>query len=101
MAQDKDDEKEKGGGAKGGGKPQLTPEQEAEAAAKKAARAEAKAKGGKAPRQGQGRRPAPKEVATERVKRDAPPRLRKLYDAEIRAKLMQEFAWRTRWRRRS
>ena len=91
MAQDKDDEKEKGGGAKGGGKPQLTPEQEAEAAAKKAARAEAKAKGGKVPR-GKGGGAAPKEVATERVKRDAPARLRKLYDAEIRAKLMQEFS---------
>ena len=91
MAQDKDDEKEKGGGAKGGGKPQLTPEQEAEAAAKKAARAEAKAKGGKGPGKGKGGA-APKEVATERVKRDAPARLRKLYDAEIRAKLMQEFS---------
>ena len=41
MAQDKEDEKEKG--AQKGGKPTLTPEQEAEAAAKKAARAEAKA----------------------------------------------------------
>ena len=28
----------------------------------------------------------------ERVKRDAPPRLRKLYDTEIREKLMQEFS---------
>ena len=91
MAQDKDDEKEKGGGAKGGGKPQLNPEQEAEAAAKKAARAEAKAKGGKGPGKGKGGA-APREVATERVKRDAPARLRKLYDAEIRAKLMQEFS---------
>ena len=93
MAQDKDDDKEKGGGAKGGGKPQLTPEQEAEAAAKKAARAEAKAKGGKAPGgKGKGGGAAPKEVATERVKRDAPARLRKLYDAEVRNKLMQEFS---------
>jgi len=94
MAQDKDDDKEKGGGAKGAGKPQLTPEQEAEAAAKKAARAEAKAKGeksGKGSGRGKGGA-APREVATERVKRDAPPRLRKLYDAEIRAKLMQEFS---------
>jgi large subunit ribosomal protein L5 len=90
MAQDKDDEKEKGGAAKGGGKPQLTAEQEAEAAAKKAARAEAKAKGGKVPK-GKAAAAA-KEVAQERVKRDAPARLRKLYDAEIRGKLMQEFS---------
>jgi large subunit ribosomal protein L5 len=90
MAQDKDDEKEKGGAAKAGGKPQLTPDQEAEAAAKKAARAEAKAKGGKVPR-GKAAAAA-KEVAMERVKRDGPARLRKLYDAEIRAKLMQEFS---------
>src|SRR4029077_20564229 len=80
MAQDKDDEKEKGGAAKAGGKPQLTPEQEAEAAAKKAARAEAKAKGGKVPK-GKAAAAA-KEVAMERVKRDGPARLRKLYDAE-------------------
>jgi len=93
MAQDKDDDKEKGGGAKGAGKPQLTPEQEAEAAAKKAARAEAKAKGEKSGKgSGKGKGAAPKEVATERVKRDTPARLRKLYDAEIRAKLMQEFS---------
>jgi large subunit ribosomal protein L5 len=90
MAQDKDDEKEKGGAAKAGGKPQLTPEQEAEAAAKKAARAEAKAKGGKVPK-GKAAAAA-KEVAQERVKRDGPARLRKLYDAEIRSKLMQEFS---------
>ena len=50
------DEKEEKGGK--GGKPALTPEQEAEAAAKKAARAEAKAQGwkvGQRWRQGQGR----------------------------------------------
>src|SRR5215831_17283488 len=79
---------EKGQAAKGGGKPTLTPEQEAEAAAKKAARAEAKAKGGKAAKGGG----AAKEVATERVKRTAPARLRKLYDTEIRKKLIQEFS---------
>src|SRR5262249_59822526 len=78
------DEKEKAAKA---GKPALTPEQEAEAAAKKAARAEAKAKGGK-----KGAAAAAKEVAQERVKRDAPARLRKLYDTEIRAKLIQEFS---------
>src|SRR5215471_15482712 len=79
------DEKEKGekGQAAKGGKPTLTPEQEAEAAAKKAARAEAKAKGGKG---GKG------AAAAEGVKRDGPARLRKLYDTEIRQKLIQEFS---------
>jgi large subunit ribosomal protein L5 len=77
--------------AKAGGKPQLTPEQEAEAAAKKAARAEAKAKGAKVAK-GKGGAGAPREVATERVKRDAPARLRRLYDAEIRKKLIAEFS---------
>ena len=75
---------------KGRPSPTLTPEQEAEAAAKKAARAEAKAKGGKV-RQGQGGR-GRQGSRQERVKRDAPPRLRKLYDAEVREKLMQEFS---------
>src|SRR5499427_4012590 len=84
---DEKEKGEKGGGAAKGGKPTLTPEQEAEAAAKKAARAEAKAKGGKAAKGGG----AAKEVAAERVKRDGPSRLRKLYDAEIRQKLIQEF----------
>jgi len=87
---DKEDDKEKS--APKGGKPQLTPEQEAEAAAKKAARADAKAKGGK-PAKGKGKGGgAAMEVATERVKRTAPARLRKLYDAELRTKLMQEFS---------
>ena len=85
---DKEDDKEKS--APKGGKPQLSAEQEAEAAAKKAARAEAKAKGGKGGGKGKGG-PA-QEVATERVKRTGPARLRKLYDAEVRAKLMQEFS---------
>jgi large subunit ribosomal protein L5 len=85
-----DDEKENKEAKQG--KPQLTPEQEAEAAAKKAARAEAKAKGGKVPKaKGKGAA-APKEVAMERVKRDGPPRLRKLYDAEIKGKLISEFS---------
>jgi large subunit ribosomal protein L5 len=75
--------------AKSGGKPQLTAEQQAEADAKKAARAEAKAKGGKAGKGGKGA--AAQEVAMERVKRDQPARLRKLYDAEIRGKLIEEF----------
>jgi large subunit ribosomal protein L5 len=89
MAEEKDNKGEKGQAAKGGGKPQLTPEQEAEAAAKKAARASAKAKGGKGAKGGAA---GAKEVATERVKRDGPARLRKLYDAEVRAKLLQEFS---------
>jgi large subunit ribosomal protein L5 len=88
MAQDNEDEKKAPGKA---GRPELTPEQEAEIAAKKAARAEAKAKGQKAGGKGKAAA-APKEVAQERVKRDAPARLRKLYDAEVRAKLMQEFS---------
>ena len=67
-------------------RPALTPEQEAEAAKKKAARAESKAKGGKSKGGG-----AAHAVAEDRVRRDAPSRLRKLYDTEIRAKLKQEF----------
>ena len=87
MAADKDAEKDDKAKA---GKPELTPEQEAEAAAKKAARAEAKAKGVKTGRAKAGAGAA-KEVATERVKRESNSRLRKLYDAEIRAKLISEF----------
>ena len=72
-------------------RPALTPEQEAEAAAKKAARAEGKAgKGGKGG--GRGKAAAQThELAQERVRRTAPPRLRVLYEKEIRAKLRQEF----------
>jgi large subunit ribosomal protein L5 len=71
-------------------KAELTPEQEAEIAAKKAARAEAKAKGAKVAK-GKKDAAAAKEVAMERVKRDQPARLRKLYDAEIRQRLISEF----------
>lgn len=76
-------------------RPVLTPEQEAEAAAKKAARAEGKAsgKGGK-PGKGAGRGKgggATHEIAQERVRRTGQPRLRKLYETEVRAKLRQEF----------
>ena len=84
---DKDAEKDDKAKA---GKPTLTPEQEAEAAAKKAARADAKAKGVKTAR-AKGGAGAAKEDATERVKRESNSRLRKLYDAEIRAKLISEF----------
>src|SRR5580692_2393494 len=94
MAQDEKEDK-----AGKGAKPALTPEQEAEMAAKKAARAEAKAKGGgakaggKTGGKGKGKAGAASslEVATERVKRTTPARLRKLYDAEIRQKLISEF----------
>src|SRR5881392_2832017 len=86
-------EEEKNEKSQKGGKPTLTPEQEAEAAAKKAARAEAKAKGVKAPRGGGAPAIA---VAQERVKREAPPLLRKLYDAEVRQKLLQEFSLKNR-----
>ena len=90
MAQDEKEDK-----AGKGAKPALTPEQEAEMAAKKAARAEAKAKGGGAKAGGKGKGKAGAasslEVATERVKRTTPARLRKLYDAEIRQKLISEF----------
>jgi large subunit ribosomal protein L5 len=82
---DSDDKAEK---PQKGAKPTLTPEQEAEAAAKKAARAEAKSKGGKGGK-GAGAKAA---VSLERVKRTTPPRLRKLYDAEVRAKLIAEFS---------
>jgi large subunit ribosomal protein L5 len=77
------DEKEKG---KEGKRPSLTPEQEAEAAKKKAARAEAKSKGGKG---GGGAKAG--ELAQERVKRPAPPRLKTFYDSELKPKLMQEL----------
>jgi large subunit ribosomal protein L5 len=70
----------------GKGKPALTPQQQAEAAAKRAARAKTKGKGGRA-----GGAAQPREVATERLRRDAPARLRRLYDAEVRRRLMQEL----------
>jgi len=81
-----DENKEKAKGAK----PELTPEQEAEIAAKKAARAEAKAKGVKVAK-GKKDAAAAKEVAMERVKREQPARLRKLYDTEVKARLISEF----------
>ena len=74
-----------------GAKPTLTPEQEVEAAAKKAARAEAKAKGGKGGGKGKGGASS-QEVAMERVRRTGPARLRKVYDTEIRGKLISEFS---------
>ncbi len=84
-------EEEKNEKPQKGAKPTLTPEQEAEAAAKKAARAEAKAKGVKGGGKGRGGGAAT-EVAQDRVKRTGPPRLRKVYDTEVRAKLISEFS---------
>jgi large subunit ribosomal protein L5 len=81
-----EDEKPQGKEDKKGGRPSLTPEQEQEAAKKKAARAQAKAKGGKAAAAA-----AAKEVATEKLKRTTQPRLKMLYQAEIRSRLMQEL----------
>jgi hypothetical protein len=91
-----DENKEKAKGAK----PELTPEQEAEAAAKKAARAEAKAKGVKVAK-GKKDAAAAKEVAMERVKRDQPARLRKLYDTEVKQRLARRSRTPSCWTRRS
>ena len=75
-------------------RPVLTPEQEAEAAAKKAARAESK-KTGKSGAGGRGAKGggATHELAQERVHRTGQPRLRKIYETEVRAKLSQEFGF--------
>jgi large subunit ribosomal protein L5 len=81
-----DEEKPEGKEDKKGGRPALTPEQEEEAAKKKAARAQAKAKGGKGAAAA-----AAREVATEKLKRPAPPRLRTVYHTEVRTRLMQEL----------
>jgi large subunit ribosomal protein L5 len=86
---DKDDKAEKAEKAeKGGGKPALTPEQQAEAEAKRAARAQGKGGGkkGKGPAAA-----AARELAAERVKRSAPARLRVRYEKEVKAALMQEL----------
>jgi large subunit ribosomal protein L5 len=83
-----DEDKPEGQGKedKKGGRPALTPEQEEEAAKKKAARAQAKAKGGKGAAAA-----AAREVANEKLKRTTAPRLRTLYHAEVRSRLMQEL----------
>lgn len=65
------------------GKPALTPEQQAEAAAKRAARSKGKGKGPAGA--------AARELATERVKRAAPARLRALFKGEVRDRLMKEL----------
>jgi large subunit ribosomal protein L5 len=78
---------------KGGGKPTLTPEQQAEATAKRAARAEGKAKGGGKGGGKGGKAGAAQavELAADRVRRPVPARLRQLYHQEIRARLIQEL----------
>jgi Ribosomal protein L5 len=69
-------------------KPAQTPEQAAEAASKKAARAGGKGGKGKDSGKGGGAKP---ELATEKVKRAEPARLRKVYQSEVRAKLQTEL----------
>jgi large subunit ribosomal protein L5 len=85
---DKPEKGEKAEKAPKGGKPVLTPEQEAEASAKKAARAASKGSKGKGAAGGGA---AKAELATERVKRAQPSRLRKLFETEIRQRLMSEL----------
>jgi large subunit ribosomal protein L5 len=83
MAEEKD---EKAGEGKGGGRPAMSAEQQAEAAAKRAARAQGKGKGKAGPAAKDAR-----EMATEKLRRPAPARLRTLYDKEIRQRLIQEL----------
>jgi large subunit ribosomal protein L5 len=88
------DEKEEKAGAGKGSKPSLTPEQEAEAAAKKAARAEGKGGGAKAGGKGKGKgaeKAAAREIATEKLRRPAPPRLRTRYNTDVKAALVKEL----------
>jgi len=82
------DEKDKTGAMEGKGKGGLSPEQEAGAAAKKAGRASAKSGKGKDTR---GAHPK-SELATEKVKRSAPSRLRDRYQKEILPLLKKELA---------
>jgi large subunit ribosomal protein L5 len=104
MAEDKPEKPEKGEkaekaekaekpakGEKGGGKPAMSAEQQAEADAKRASRAQGKGPGGKG-KGGKGGAAAPaRELATEKLRRPAPARLRTLYDKEIRARLIKEL----------
>ncbi len=73
-------------------KPDLTPEQEAEISAKRAARAAAKTKGAKGGRAAAAAAVA--EIAQEKVRRTGPPRLRRLYETELRPLLMRELGLR-------
>jgi large subunit ribosomal protein L5 len=71
-----------------GSRPTLTPEQEADAAAKKAARASSKGGKGKDGKSGHSKA----ELATEKVKRSGPSRLRIRYQKEVLSLLMKELA---------
>jgi large subunit ribosomal protein L5 len=88
MAEEKDKAEKAAEKPQKAAKPELTPEQAAEAAAKKAARAAGKGGKGKDAGKGGG---AKAELASEKVKRAEPSRLRKVYESEVRAKLLAEL----------
>jgi len=88
MAEEKDKAEKAAEKPQKAAKPELTPEQAAEAAAKKAARAAGKGGKGKDAGKGGG---AKAELASEKVKRTEPSRLRKVYESEVRAKLLAEL----------
>jgi large subunit ribosomal protein L5 len=88
MAEEKDKAEKAAEKGPKAAKPTQTPEQEAEAAGKKAARAAGKGGKGKDAGKGGG---AKTELATEKVKRSEPARLRKVYEAEVRSKLQAEL----------
>jgi large subunit ribosomal protein L5 len=85
MAEEKDKAEKAAEKAPRAAKPAQTPEQAAEAASKKAARASGK---GKDSGRGGG---AKTELASEKVKRAEPARLRKVYESEVRAKVQTEL----------
>jgi large subunit ribosomal protein L5 len=84
MAEEKDKAEKAAEKPQKAAKPAQTPEQAADAAAKKAARASGKG--------GKGKDAGKVELATEKVKRSEPARLRKVYETEVRAKLLAELA---------
>jgi large subunit ribosomal protein L5 len=88
MAEEKDKAEKAAEKAPKAAKPAQTPEQAAEAASKKAARASGK--GGKGKESGKGGG-AKTELASEKVKRAEPARLRKVYESEVRAKVQTEL----------
>jgi large subunit ribosomal protein L5 len=88
MAEEKDKAEKAAEKAPKAAKPAQTPEQAAEAASKKAARASGK--GGKGKDSGRGGS-AKTELASEKVKRAEPARLRKVYESEVRAKVQTEL----------
>lgn len=88
MAEEKDKAEKAAEKAPKAAKPAQTPEQAAEAASKKAARASGKGGKGKDSGKGGG---AKTELASEKVKRAEPARLRKVYESEVRAKVQTEL----------